>query len=189
MADALHWKVDLEILRDDPVATLSAAESGSCRARERYGAMAQRGPIGRGLGAGRINEPAGGAAEFRQALTRLVDLGLRTHMGFFGGLLAELEVETLGAISGLARTDDAMRLATQTENRFALSFLHRIRGKILLRLNPADLASAEEAFPTAIGIANSRRARSFECARRSRSQNSTARPIATPTRMRSSRPR
>ena len=27
MADALHWKVDLEILRDDPAATLSAAES------------------------------------------------------------------------------------------------------------------------------------------------------------------
>jgi predicted ATPase len=110
---------------------------------------------------GRINEPAGGAAQFPQALTRLVDLGLRTHVGFFGGLLAELEVETLGAISALARIDDAMRLATQTENRFALSFLHRIRGKILLRRNPADLVSAEEAFQTAIAIAREQGSCSF----------------------------
>jgi predicted ATPase len=54
-----------------------------------------------------------------------------------------------------------MRLATQTETRFALSFLHRIRGKILLRLNPADLASAEEAFRIAIAIAREQGSRSF----------------------------
>jgi predicted ATPase len=83
-------------------------------------------------------------------------------VGLYGGLLTQLEVETLGAKCGLARIDDALRLATQTETRFALSFLHRIRGKILLRLNPADLASAEEAFRTAIAIAREQGSRSFE---------------------------
>ena len=163
MADALHWKVDLEILRDDAIATLSAAESLEVVAQEND--MAQWFHIAQLAAAwarGRINELADGAAQFRQALARLVDLGVRTHAGFFGGLLAELEVETLGAISGLARVDDAMRLATQTENRFALSFLHRIRGKILHRRNPADLASAEEAFQTAIAIAKEQGARSFD---------------------------
>jgi predicted ATPase len=162
MADALHWKVDLEILRDDPAATLSAAESLEVVAQEND--MAQWLNVAQLAAAwarGRINEPAGGAAQFRQALTRLDDLGVRTTVGLSGGLLAELEVETLGAKCGLARIDDALRLATQTETRFALSFLHRIRGKILLRLNPADLASAEEAFRIAIAIAREQGSRSF----------------------------
>ena len=65
-------------------------------------------------------------------------------------LPAELEAEALGATSGLARIDEALRVAAQTENRYALNFLHRIRGKILLQRDPADVASAEEAFRTVI---------------------------------------
>jgi hypothetical protein len=111
MADALHWKVDLEILREDPVAALSAAESLEVVAQEND--MAQWFHIAQLAAAwarGRINEPAGGAAQFRQVLTRLDDLGVRTQVGFFGGLLAELEVETRGAISGLAAS--TMRCAS-----------------------------------------------------------------------------
>jgi predicted ATPase len=107
-------------------------------------------------------------------------LGVRTQVGLYGGLLAQLEVETLGAKCGLARIDDALRLATQTETRFALSFLHHIRGNILLRLNPADLASAEEAFRTAIAIAREQGSRSFELRAAlalARLYQSTGRPI------------
>ena len=98
MADALHWKVELEILRDDPVATLCTAESLERLARENE--MAQWINVARlaaGWARGRINEPAGGAAQVRQALARVADLGVRTHVGFYGGLLAELEAEELGA--------------------------------------------------------------------------------------------
>ena len=111
---------------------------------------------------GRIDIPPEGAAQVRQALARLVDLGVRTDVGFFSGLLAEFEAETLGATSGLARIDDALRLATQTENRFALSFLHRLRGEILLKRDPSERTPAEQAFQAAIAVANQQGARSFE---------------------------
>ena len=162
LADALHWKVNLEILRDDPVATLSAAEALDVAARKN--AMAQWLSIAElagGWARGRINDPTGGAAQVRRALARFADLGCRTNMAFYGGLLAELEAETLGAASGLACIEEALRVAVQTENRSALNFLHRVRGKILLRRDPADLAAAEEAFRTAIAIASEQGARSL----------------------------
>jgi predicted ATPase len=161
LADALHWKVNLEISRDDPVATLSAAEALDVAAREN--AMAQWlsiAELASGWARGRINDPAGGVAQVRHALARFADLGCRTNMAFYGGLLAELEAKTLGATSGLACIDEALRVAVQTENRSALNFLHRIRGKILLRRDPADIASAEEAFWAAIAIAREQSARS-----------------------------
>ena len=40
--------------------------------------------------------------------------------------------------------------------------LHRIRGEILLKHDPAKTAAAEEAFLTAIGIAQRQKTRSFE---------------------------
>ena len=42
------------------------------------------------------------------------------------------------------------------------SLLHRIRGEILLKRDPANTAPAEEAFLTAIAIAQQQKARSFE---------------------------
>ncbi len=41
-------------------------------------------------------------------------------------------------------------------------FLHRIRGEILLKLNPANTAPAEDAFLTAIAVAQQQKAKSFE---------------------------
>jgi predicted ATPase len=77
-------------------------------------------------------------------------------------LLAELEAKTLGGSSGLARIDEAVRLALQFDNRFALSFLHRIRGEILLESDPTNPAPAQEAYEIAITIAKDQGARSFE---------------------------
>ena len=75
-------------------------------------------------------------------------------------MLAELEAETLGADSALTRIDEAFRLSEQVEHRCSLPFLHRLRGEILLKRDPADLASGEEAFRTAIAIAKEQGARS-----------------------------
>ena len=51
-------------------------------------------------------------------------------------------------------------LSEQVEPRCSLPFLHRLRGKILLKRDPADPAPAEEAFRTAIAIAKGQGARS-----------------------------
>ena len=64
--------------------------------------------------------------------------------------------------SGLARIDEALALANETGEHWSDAFLHRIRGEILLKRDPANTAPAEEAFLTAIAIAQQQKAQSFE---------------------------
>jgi len=52
--------------------------------------------------------------------------------------------------------------AQQTGEHWTDAFLHRIRGEILLKRDPANTAPAEEAFLTAITIAQQQKARTFE---------------------------
>ena len=80
---------------------------------------------------------------------------------FYTVLLAELEAETLGAESALARIDEAMALARQVENRCNLAFPHLLRGELLLKRDPSNPAPAEEAFQTALAIAKEQGARSW----------------------------
>ena len=83
-------------------------------------------------------------------------------MPFFRGLLAEIKAEADGPEEALAQIDEALALATETGERWSDAFLHRIRGEILLKRDPANTAPAEEAFQTAITIAQQQKARSFE---------------------------
>ena len=78
------------------------------------------------------------------------------------GLLAELEAEEDDADLALQRIDDALALASETGERWTDALLHRIRGQILLKRDPANMTPAEDAFHTAIAIAQAQKARSFE---------------------------
>jgi predicted ATPase len=64
--------------------------------------------------------------------------------------------------SGLAGIDEALLIAHETGQHWTDAFLHRIRGEILLRREPRNTAPAEEAFLTAISVAQQQKARSFE---------------------------
>jgi predicted ATPase len=98
----------------------------------------------------------------RRVLSAFVNQGVKVNLGFYSGLLAQLEAETLGAESALARVDEAFLLSEQVEHRCSLPFLHRLRGEILLNGDPANPAPAEEAFQTAIAVAKEQGARSYE---------------------------
>jgi predicted ATPase len=78
----------------------------------------------------------------------------------YHGLLAELEAEGQEAEAALARTDAALAGARETGESWTDAYLHHIRGEILLKCDPANTASAEEAFLTAIAIAQQQKARS-----------------------------
>ena len=78
------------------------------------------------------------------------------------GLLADPELEALGADSAVARIDEALVSADQATNFVSLPFLHRLRGDILLKRNPPNIAPAEHAYRTAIAIAKRQGARSYE---------------------------
>ena len=160
-ANQLFWKSYLEVWRGDPAATLSAGEALERVARQH--GMAQylnEAELHLGWARGWINDPMAGAAQMRRVLAAFVDQGVRVNLGFYTGLLAQLEAETLGADGALARIDEAFRLSEQVEHGCSLPFLHRLRGEILLKRDPSDPAPAEEAFRTSIAIAKEQSARS-----------------------------
>ena len=162
MAHPLLWKSHLEILRGDAAAALSAAEALEALARE-HGMpfWAIRAELNSGWARGRLHDAAAGAEELRRALAVSADRGGRAMHGSILALLAELEAETLGVESALARIEEAMALARQVENRCNLAFPHLLRGELLLKRDPSNPAPAEEAFRTALAIAKEQGARSW----------------------------
>ena len=163
IVDALFYKSYLEVWRGDPVATLLAAEALERDAQE-HGIVQylNEAELHSGWARGRIDDPVAGATQVRRVLAAFVDRSVRINLGFYSGLLAQLEAETLGADSALARIDEAFRLSEQVEHRCSLPFLHRLRGEILLKRDPANPAPGEEAFLAAIAIAKAQGARSYE---------------------------
>ena len=62
----------------------------------------------------------------------------------------------------MGRIGEGLAIAEKTGERYTDSFLHRLRGDVLLKRDPADPAPAEDAYRTAIAIAQQQGARSFE---------------------------
>jgi predicted ATPase len=102
-----------------------------------------------------------GALQLRQTLAAYTDHGNKLMMPSFQGLLAEIEAQ--GNVEGaLTRIDEALALAGETGEHWSDALLHRLRGEILLKCDPANTAPAEDALLTAIAIAQQQKARSFE---------------------------
>jgi len=77
-------------------------------------------------------------------------------------VLAEAEASAGETDAGLRRLDLALAALGRTDERLYEAEMHRIRGEILLRRDPADTAAAEQSLQAAIAIAQSQKARSFE---------------------------
>jgi class 3 adenylate cyclase/predicted ATPase len=177
----LYWKSILEILRGDAAAALITAKALEDLCKEHgmgeWGAVAE---MVVGWAHGRLANPTAGAAEMRQALAVLINKGGRLLVAFFQGLLADLELETSGADSAVARIDEALVSADQATNFASLPFLHRLRGDILLKRNPPNIAPAEDAYQTAIAVAKQQGARSYELLASlslAKLRHSTGRPV------------
>ena len=110
----------------------------------------------------KLGDRDSGSAELRQALAEYVSQGNKLYLPFYRGLLAEIEAEGGDAEAALAGIDEALALAGETGEHWFDAGLHRIRGEILLKQNPADPAPAEAAFLAAIAVAQQQKARSFE---------------------------
>jgi predicted ATPase len=77
-------------------------------------------------------------------------------------VLAEDEASAGETDAGLRRLDDAVAAMERTEERLYEAEMHRIRGEILLKRDPADTTAAERSLRAAIAVAQSQKARSFE---------------------------
>jgi predicted ATPase len=110
----------------------------------------------------RLGDRESGMAGLREALAAYLGQGNKLSAPLFQGQLAELEAEGNDADGALRRIHEALAFANQTGEHWTDALLHRIRGEILLKRDPANTAPAEEAFLVAIAIAQAQKARSFE---------------------------
>ena len=110
----------------------------------------------------RLSDRETGLKELREAVAAFIGQGNRLFVPFYQGLLAEIEAERQDANRALARINDALALVSETGEHWTDAFLQRIRGDILLKGDCANTLPAEEAFLTAIAIAQQQKAHSFE---------------------------
>ena len=76
--------------------------------------------------------------------------------------LSEGEARAGDLERAIATLDEALATAERTGYRAFEAELHRARGEMLLRRDPANVAPAEQAFQTAVSIARQQGTRSFE---------------------------
>jgi DNA-binding winged helix-turn-helix (wHTH) protein/predicted ATPase len=101
-------------------------------------------------------------AEMRRGIAIEREQGFVLYLPSLEAALAEAEASAGETDAGLRRLDDALAELERTEERWHEAEMHRIRGEILLKRDPANTAAAEEALQAAIAIAQSQKARSFE---------------------------
>jgi predicted ATPase len=138
------------------------------------------GGIFAGWARGRLYDPESGAHELTRALDGYFNRDNRVGAPWFRGLLAELEVATRGPDAALTLIDQSLATSQETGERFSDPYLHRLRGDLLLKRDSADPAPAEEAYHTAIAIAQDQGARSYELLASlslAKLYQSTARPL------------
>ena len=116
----------------------------------------------RGYARASVGERDVGIAELRDGLTAYIEQGNKAWVPYYQGLLARLECAGRDVDGALQRIDEALGMAGATSERGNDALLHHIRGEILLKRDPANPAPAEEAFLTAIAIAQQQKAKSFE---------------------------
>jgi predicted ATPase len=101
-------------------------------------------------------------AEMRRGIAIYREPGMVAFVPTLEAALAEAEAGGGETDAGLRRVEEALAEVGRTEQRCHEAEIHRIRAGILLKRAPADTAAAEQSLQTAIGIAQSQKARSFE---------------------------
>jgi adenylate cyclase len=156
------FKATLEVLCCDPDAALHDAAKVLELSREHgLASYVAQGTIYSSWARARLGDRLTGVRELRESIAASNAAGHKYWLPFSQGLLAELESGVVGT-EALASIDQGLALAQETGERWTDAFLHRLRGEIILEHDPADAAPAEEAFRTAIAVAQQQRARSFE---------------------------
>jgi predicted ATPase len=157
-----YFRVHYHILRGDAVAARRGAETLIELSQEHGIALfLAMGAVSSAWARARLGDREA-VAELRHSVSTFTQQGNKLWVPIYQGLLAELEAEGGSTEEALSRIDEGLALAQQTGEHRTDAPLHRIRGEILLKRDPAHSAPAEEAFLTAIAIAQHQKARSFE---------------------------
>ena len=163
LAFAYNYQTIIEARRGDATAALDAAERLADLTRERgldyfLAASQSWSTWARARSRGSRANPAELAEDLADQKRRDSWIALP----FYFGLLGEIEAAT-GTLDGaLASIGEGLAIAEKTGEHYTDSFLHRLRGGILLKRNPNDPAPAEGAYKIAIATAKQQKSRSYE---------------------------
>ena len=105
---------------------------------------------------------AAGVTKMRRGVLLLAENGIVMFDGLLKIALAEAEGAEGEIAAALATVNHALAESRRTGHRCFDAELHRTRGEVLLKQNPADPAPAEATFLAAIAVAQQQKARSFE---------------------------
>jgi predicted ATPase len=103
-----------------------------------------------------------GLADMRRGVELLREQNTLIFDGLFMIALADVEARVGDVERALAILDEALATCERTGHRAFEAELHRVRGEMLLKRDPANPTCAEEALQTAIAIARRQATRSFE---------------------------
>jgi predicted ATPase len=100
--------------------------------------------------------------QMRQGLADLRATGAGLWQPCFLALIAEACNKVNRIDEGLTVLDQALGIVRERAERFYEAELHRLRGELLLRCNPADISASETCFQTAIAIARDQQGMSLK---------------------------
>jgi class 3 adenylate cyclase/tetratricopeptide (TPR) repeat protein len=115
-----------------------------------------------GLADAACGAPAGGLEGIRRGAELLRQQNELVWDGLIKITLAEAEARAGDVDRALAIVDEALATCERIGNRTFEAELHRVRGEMLLKRDPANPAPAEKAFQAAIAVAQRQGTRSFE---------------------------
>ena len=162
IASTLFFRTALESRRGDVPATRVAVESLLAVTEEHdLKTYTDLGRVYANWVRGKQGEPEAGALGLKDALNSYLAQGNRSGAPTFHGLLGELEAMRPDVESALAAVDAGLAIAEATGEHYTDPYLYRLRGEVLLMRSPGEPGPAEEAFQTAIAVANGQGARGY----------------------------
>ena len=115
-----------------------------------------------GLAKWRAGDRIGGLAEMRRGWALLHENDCYLCEPFWGMQVAVADAEAGQLETGLEILKELIAWAEQTGQHWLDAELHRARGELLLRREPPNVSSAEDAFNRALEIARSQQTKTFE---------------------------
>jgi predicted ATPase len=106
--------------------------------------------------------PGAGLEDMRRGVDLLREQNVLQFDGLLKIALAEAEAQAGDPDRAIAIFDEALVICERTGYRAFEAELHRVRGEILLKRDPANPAPTEEALLTALAVAKQQGTRSFE---------------------------
>ena len=122
----------------------------------------------------------GGLDDMRRGIELLREQSVLLFDGLLKVALAEAEARAGDVERAVAVLEEALATCERTGDRAFEAELHRVCGEMLLKRDPAETSSAEEALQTAVAVAQRQGTRSFELRAAlslARLHQSTARPV------------